>query len=67
MTDYLERALPHGRRDRFEQHVRLCPGCDAYLAQMRQTIAMLGELPRRSPTPHRRDRLVAAFRAWHRD
>ena len=41
VTDYLEDALGATERARFETHVADCDGCDAYLGQMRTTIALL--------------------------
>jgi anti-sigma factor RsiW len=40
VTDYLEGALPPEDVARFEAHVAACPGCEAYLEQMRTTIAV---------------------------
>ena len=62
VTDYLEGALPGERRRQFEAHLLDCPGCEAYVGQMRQTVAMLGALGDERAAPHRRERLVAAFR-----
>jgi anti-sigma factor RsiW len=64
VTAYLEDALPTEDRERFEEHLVFCDGCDQYLEQMRMTIAMtervdLGELPR-----DLEERLLEAFRDW---
>jgi anti-sigma factor RsiW len=64
VTGYLEDALPPGERERFEQHLGECDGCDRYLTQMRLTIRMLGKLTEDSLEPDARDRLLAAFRDW---
>ena len=64
VTDYLEDALTAERRRQFEAHVLDCPGCEAYLGQMRQTVAALGALGDERVAPHRRERLMAAFRGW---
>ena len=64
VTEYLDEALPRSRRLRFEEHMRQCPDCDTYLAQMRGTIDALGELREESLTPTQRERLLAAFRGW---
>jgi anti-sigma factor RsiW len=42
VTDYLEGALPHEERARFEAHIAGCDGCDEYLRQIRATIALSG-------------------------
>ena len=64
VTGYLEDALPSPRRHRFEEHMRMCPDCETYLAQMRRTITVLGELREQSLTPAQREGLLAAFRSW---
>ncbi len=64
VTAYLEEALPTEDRERFEEHLVFCDGCDRYLEQMRVTIATtekvdLGELPHEL-----QERLLEAFRGW---
>ena len=44
VTDYLEGALTRRDRRRFEHHLAGCPHCSAYLAQMRETLALTGRL-----------------------
>ncbi len=63
-TDYLEEALPPEDRQRFEAHMALCPGCDIYLQQMRQTMRLLGRVTEESLPPAGKDKLLAAFREW---
>ena len=64
VTDYVEGALPEPDRARFEQHLSLCDGCGAYLAQIRETIRMAGMLTEASIPPDAREALLAAFRTW---
>jgi anti-sigma factor RsiW len=64
VTDYLERALSPAETRRLEEHLELCPGCLAYVAQMRQTIAVLGRLDRPA-APAAFDDLLVAFRERH--
>ncbi len=64
VTGYVEGTLPGAQRGPFERHITLCPDCDTYLAQMRQTIDTLGELHEYSLAPGQRDQLLAAFRGW---
>jgi anti-sigma factor RsiW len=61
VTDYLEGAVDEPLRAEIEAHLALCPGCDAYLAQMRATIDLLGHVPVESLSPQVRAELVAAF------
>jgi anti-sigma factor RsiW len=44
VTDHLEGALPRAGRGRLEAHRADCPHCTEYLAQMRATIALTGDL-----------------------
>jgi anti-sigma factor RsiW len=64
VTDYLEGALPSELRDRFEQHIAHCSGCQAYLKQMRATIRATGTLTVDSLTPDAESTLLDAFRGW---
>jgi anti-sigma factor RsiW len=64
VTDYLEDRLPEPDRLRFEAHVAECRYCEEYVAQMRQTIAALGELPAEAIDASRREELLEAFRGW---
>ena len=49
---------------RFEEHVAACPGCEAYLEQVRSTIEVThasgGVVEPSAVSP-----LLAAFRDWH--
>ncbi len=47
-SDCLDGALTPRERRRLERHLAACDGCDAYLAQLRETIAASGP---RSPKP----------------
>jgi anti-sigma factor RsiW len=65
LTDYLEGALQEPVRAEIEAHLALCDGCDAYLAQMRSTIDLLGHVPVESLTEQVRNELLTAFRTIH--
>jgi anti-sigma factor RsiW len=64
VTDYLEGALPEAERARFEAHIAACPGCTAYLEQMRTTIRLTGMLTEEQLAPGARDELLRVFRDW---
>jgi anti-sigma factor RsiW len=64
VTDYLEGNMSAGDRGRFEAHLEICPFCATYLEQMRQTVAVVGELKEESIDPQAREQLLAAFRDW---
>ncbi len=66
VTDYLEGQLDQEATSAVEHHLILCPGCDRYLDQMRQTIEVLGHVPVESLSPAARRELVAAFADFHR-
>jgi anti-sigma factor RsiW len=66
VTDYLEDRLPARDRERLEAHLAECPHCEKYIAQMRETIEALGELPPELLDPRREAELLEAFRGWRR-
>jgi anti-sigma factor RsiW len=66
VTDYLEGRLAPEARARFESHLAICEGCQAYVDQMRQTIQALGHLREESLSPQAREALLDAFRGWRR-
>lgn len=67
VTAYFEDALSADERLRFERHVSVCPGCSAYMEQMRQTITLVGELREQDVSPTAEQQLLQAFRGWKRD
>ena len=64
VTDYLEDALPHADRVRFDEHLATCPYCMIYVDQMRQTIRGLGQLPDGSISSEALETLLEHFRRW---
>ena len=64
VTDYLENALPETQRERFDEHLAVCPGCADYVEQMRLTIRAVGHLEEDSLAPSVRDTLLNVFRDW---
>jgi anti-sigma factor RsiW len=66
ITDYLEGALPPDTASLFEEHLNFCDGCEAYLAEMRATIAVVGraELADEEMPDETRESLLTAFRHW---
>ncbi len=67
VTAYFEDALPASERLRFERHVGVCPGCNTYVEQMRQTITLMGGLREEDVSPAAEHQLLQAFRGWKRD
>ena len=64
VTDYFEGALSPRDRRRFEGHLRACDGCGLYVEQLRETLAMLGELRPEHVSPEAERELLQAFRDW---
>ena len=44
VTEYLEGTMSVKERRRFEEHLAACPGCTAYLKQIRETIRAVGSV-----------------------
>ena len=66
VTDYLEGALDEDTVRRFEEHMALCPGCETYLSQMKETASRLGEIPVESLSLETQATLLSAFRDFRR-
>jgi anti-sigma factor RsiW len=66
VTEYLEGTLPRETHEAFEAHLSVCPGCDTYVDQMRETVRVTGTLTEEQLDPAVRDQLLAAFRDWRR-
>ena len=64
ITDYLEERLSQTDRIRFEQHLSVCPGCVAYVDQMRVTIQAMGSKPPLKIPSSIEESLLEAFRGW---
>ena len=64
VTAYLEGYLPAQDRARFEEHLALCEGCQAYVDEMRDTLQALGRLPEDRLSPKARQALLAGFEDW---
>jgi anti-sigma factor RsiW len=61
VTNYLEGALDEEVAAEFNAHLARCPGCDAYVEQMRQTPAQLGHVSLDGLSDATRARLLEAF------
>jgi anti-sigma factor RsiW len=64
VTDYLENQLDDAARDRFEQHITVCPGCADFLDQIRDTQRVLGRVTLDALSTGARNQLMTAFREW---
>lgn len=63
VTDYLDGALDDDETAKIVEHLRLCDGCDRYLAQFRDTIRILGGQRSAGLADEARQQLLAAFRS----
>ena len=64
VTEYLESSLLPAARAQFEEHVDDCPGCQTYLQQIEQIIAMLRQLAEGPMFPETRQQLLTLFQTW---
>jgi anti-sigma factor RsiW len=67
VTDYLDDALPRRQRRRFEAHLRHCPNCSRYLAQIRLTIETTGRVEPEELDPEVKDDLIELYRRFQQD
>jgi anti-sigma factor RsiW len=67
VTDYLEGALRGAARRRFERHLAGCPHCTEYLAQIRETIRLTGQVTPEDLTPQMRDDLTDLYHRWREE
>ena len=63
VTAYLDGALLPDDRERFEEHLVFCDGCQNYLDQMRGTIKVVGRVRAELPADFQ-EKLLEAFRGW---
>jgi RNA polymerase sigma-70 factor (ECF subfamily) len=63
VTAYLDDALLPDDRERFEEHLVFCDGCQNYLDQMRGTIKAGGRVRVELPADLQ-EKLLEAFRGW---
>ncbi len=63
VTDWMEHALDQGTVERVEEHLVICPGCSAYVVQLRQAIGSLRDLDGDAPPAAAHDALLQMFRS----
>ncbi len=64
VTDYLDGALSRRQRRRFEGHLRNCPNCSRYLAQIRLTIDTVGHVEPDELDPEVKNELIDLYRRF---
>jgi anti-sigma factor RsiW len=63
VTAYVEDALDPFDRERFEEHLVFCDGCENYLEQMRTTVRLTGHVENELSAELEAE-LLEAFRGW---
>jgi anti-sigma factor RsiW len=66
VSAYLDGELDPSTRLRVEEHLALCPPCQVYVEQVRETVLALGRLPADDLPEHAVAELEAAFAAFRR-
>ena len=66
VTDYLEGALDATTTNAFETHIAICPGCQRYVEQIRETVTTLGEVGSDNLSAEAQAGLLEAFRTFRR-
>ncbi len=61
VTEYLEGTLPADSRSVVEEHLSICDGCRAYLAQFQATLDALGGVSEEALSPAAWSALRGAF------
>jgi len=64
MVEYLDGKLSRRDRRRLERHLRACPNCSAYLAQIRATVEAAGAVEPDDLSQDAIDDLVDLYRKW---
>jgi predicted anti-sigma-YlaC factor YlaD len=64
VTEYLEGVMDSESKQRFEEHLALCPGCVTYLDQIRETIRLAGRVQAEDLSMAARQHLLQAFNDW---
>lgn len=63
LLDYVEGRLSAKTARKFEEHLAICPNCERFLEQYRETIRMVKELPAPEPPPELADMTSEFLRA----
>jgi anti-sigma factor RsiW len=66
VSDYLEGDLDEPTAAALRAHLELCPGCERYVEQIRETIHTLGAITSESLSVEVQAELLEAFRTFRR-
>jgi anti-sigma factor RsiW len=64
ITDYLEDTMDAAERERLEAHLEKCPGCVAFVEQMRTSLRALVAAGVEQVGEERQKELLDVFRSW---
>jgi len=64
VSAYLDGSLGAADRERLEAHLELCDPCVRYIEQLRETIALSGQVRAEDLPPEARAELLHLFRDW---
>lgn len=67
VSDYLDGALSRRDRRRLQRHLDTCDACDAYLDQVRATIAASGRVTPDDLAPETLEGLVELYRRFQEE
>jgi len=60
LMDYVEGRLEPKTVEQFDAHISMCPNCKLYLAQYRETVSLVKDIPG-TPIPAELEERVCAF------
>jgi len=60
LLDYVEGKLPEETSQTFEAHISMCPNCERYLTQYKETLSLLRDIPAPEPPAELAD-MTSAF------
>lgn len=67
VTDYLEGIVSDDEVARLERHLCDCPGCRAYIEQMREAIGLLASMSSGTLSRDQAEAVIAALRRRNED
>ena len=64
-TEYMEGNLSFFQRIQFKLHAAMCGSCKEYLGQLRETVDLLLQLPKKEPGEEAPVQILQQFRDHH--
>ncbi len=60
-SEYLEGDMSRWQRFKYKMHLFMCTHCKRYIQQLKQTIAMIGLLPKQEPPAELEEKLQKEY------